>query len=139
MRYHGVLVRCEAHPDRTLGSLILFHGLSKIAQFASLEPAWHDNERLVSCIPDGRYECVQRTSARFGPHLHIQGVEGRDWVLIHRGNFVKDTAGCVLLGYQHVDLDGDRVPEVGTSRAAIEFLLTVLGDEPMTLTVVDPA
>jgi len=139
MKYHGVLVRCESKPDRTLGSLILFHGLSKVQQFATLEPAWHDNQRLISCIPDGRYAVSQRWSQKYGHHLHIRDVADRDWILIHRGNFVQDTAGCILLGYEHKDIDGDHQLDLSASRAALEFLTTIIGDEEMILTIVDPA
>lgn len=62
-------------------------------------------------IPAGRYRVVLRTDGgfherylkRFGPDfhrgmLHITGVPGFDFILIHIGNTDEDTRGCVLVG-----------------------------------------
>lgn len=61
-------------------------------------------------IPEGTYDIKLRTEGtthesykkRFpGIHrgtLHLQNVEGFEYILIHIGNTDKDTAGCILVG-----------------------------------------
>lgn len=72
----------------------------------------------VNAIPEGRYKLGWHSS----PHLRevvpiLLDVPGRSYILIHVGNTVKDTEGCILVGYDRM---GDTVLH---SRAAFEDLL----------------
>jgi hypothetical protein len=64
----------------------------------TLEPPWKDNQRNVSCIPTGEYEVKPFISRRYGKTYKIMNVPNRTGILFHRGNYVKDTKGCILLG-----------------------------------------
>jgi hypothetical protein len=64
----------------------------------SLERPWKNNERGVSCIPAGVYECRRVTSPKFGDTFEVTGVAGRSEILIHKGNIDDDTHGCILIG-----------------------------------------
>ena len=68
----------------------------------TLELPWKDNQRSISCIPDGQYKVRLRTAresaSRDYLHLLVQDVPNRDWILFHRGNSAKDTSGCILVG-----------------------------------------
>lgn len=62
----------------------------------TIELPWKENERRISCIPEGRYELVKRYSKKFGWHLHLVNVEGRDLILIHPANdALKELNGCI--------------------------------------------
>ena len=61
------------------------------------------------CIPRGKYEVSmniispkysKKSAYRWcvGRLPRLQGVPGFDGILIHAGNSVKDTAGCILVG-----------------------------------------
>lgn len=63
----------------------------------TLEPSWKNN-KLNSCIPDGTYKLVHYRSNKFGKCLIVNGVKNRDAILIHKGNTVRDTTGCILVG-----------------------------------------
>lgn len=53
----------------------------------------------LCAIPTGRYRCVMAPSARFGaPRPRLLGVTGFSGILIHEGNTVSDTRGCLLVG-----------------------------------------
>ena len=64
----------------------------------SLELPDRNNEVNRSCIPAGTYDLVKNNSPRFGHGYKISNVPGRSNILIHAGNTVVDTRGCVLLG-----------------------------------------
>lgn len=74
----------------------------------TLEPREWDNERNVSCIPPGQYECARVLSPSFGTTYEICNVPNRSHVLFHKGNSIEDTEGCVLLAEKLGKLKGDR-------------------------------
>lgn len=53
----------------------------------------------AQCIPCGTYKVVLYPSAKFrGMRPILLDVPGRSGILIHEGNFPKDTTGCILVG-----------------------------------------
>lgn len=104
----------------TLGYLVLPDG----STFATLEPPPKNNEPGRSCIPCGRYSMVYRPSSimqrimgeKVKSAWFLVAVPHRESILIHPGNTLKDTHGCILLGRQHSLMQG--TPAVSDSRAA---------------------
>ena len=84
----------EGHKACTLGVMTYEN------QFflTTLERPWLDNKNNVSCIPKGVYKCVRWKSAKYANAWHVQNVPSREAILIHVGNFPKDTEGCILVG-----------------------------------------
>lgn len=78
----------------TLG--VLLHGKTPIAK--TLELPWHSNQKLISCIPEGTYQLKLYPSRKFGQVYCLQGVKGRSGILMHVGNTIADTTGCILIG-----------------------------------------
>ena len=69
-----------------------------------MEPPWRNNRRNVSCIPTGVYTVnyLRRSaSGKYRDVYHIIGVENRGGILIHKGNLVSDTFGCLLPGMKY--------------------------------------
>lgn len=70
----------------------------------TLENAWKDNEPRVSCIPEGVYPLSTKEYGRYWekykplPIPILEDVPNRSQILIHPGNFPKDTLGCILVG-----------------------------------------
>lgn len=57
---------------------------------------WLDNQPRISCIPEGRYALKKRYSRKFKQHLFVEGVEGRDVILIHPANdALQELKGCI--------------------------------------------
>ena len=55
--------------------------------------------KKVTAIPYGTYKLGLHDSPSFGQIVPIlNNVEGFTYVLIHWGNFIKDTDGCILVG-----------------------------------------
>jgi len=124
----AILTRTERTSTHTMG--ILEFGANKIY---TLEPAWRNNERGVSCIPTGSYPCIIRKSPRYGWKYWLQNTGKRTYILIHGGNLVKHTKGCILPGMRKGRLNGR--PAVLTSKAAVGKLMTYFNNEPFTLEI----
>lgn len=61
------------------------------------------NKKDISCIPCGSYKCKKGKSPSKNKQLDgqvfkVSGVQGRENILIHIGNYLKDTLGCILVG-----------------------------------------
>jgi hypothetical protein len=62
----------------------------------TIELPWRDNMPRVSCIPEGTYELYQRHSGKFGWHIGLKYVDGREAILIHPANdALKELKGCI--------------------------------------------
>lgn len=65
----------------------------------TLELPWRDNKPNISCIPAGHYPIVLEYSAKFDKLLwELKEVPGRSEVKIHRGNYLSDIEGCIMVG-----------------------------------------
>jgi hypothetical protein len=99
-----------------------------IFQFNTLELPWNDNQRRISCIPEGQYKWVKHISPKFGATIWLQNVPNRSEILIHRGNFTSDILGCILPGDDILDVNGDGIPDVTNSRVTMRKLLDNTGN-----------
>ena len=93
-----LLIRNTFSKKSTIGELFL-NG-ERICD--TLENSWQDNQRNISCIPEGVYPVRLRLPRESGTrdylHLLVQEVPNRDFILVHRGNFPSQTQGCLLVG-----------------------------------------
>ena len=93
-----LLIRNTFSKKSTIGELFL-NG-ERICD--TLENPWVDNQRNISCIPEGVYPVRLRLPRESGTrdylHLLVQEVPNRDFILVHRGNFPSQTQGCLLVG-----------------------------------------
>ena len=87
----------------------------------TLELPYKDNQRSISCIPEGQYKVRLRTARESATrdylHLLIQDVPNRDFILVHIGNKSSDSRGCILVGI------GTEQDFVKNSRLAMELLM----------------
>jgi hypothetical protein len=114
-----LLERFKHQDKQTLGILYLPNG----TKFHTLELAWNDNKKRVSCIPIGSYKVVPRTSQKYGKHFHIINVPNRDFILFHSGNYHTHILGCILVGLGHKDVNKDGYLDVIQSKDAMAQLL----------------
>ena len=71
----------------------------------SIELPWLKNQKRVSCVPEGEYILQQRYSKKFGWHLHLENVPGRDLILIHPANNAKkELLGCIAPVTKHTGI-----------------------------------
>ena len=87
----------------------------------TLELPWKDNQRSISCIPEGVYKVrlrlARESATRDYLHLLVEDVPNRKWVLVHRGNSAKDSRGCILVGL------GSQQDFVQNSTLAMDLLM----------------
>jgi hypothetical protein len=119
------LLRHNQDDKQTLGKL--YNGTELLAH--TLELAWKDNAKQVSCIPASCYKVVKRNSPKYGDHFHILDVPNRSFILIHHGNYNRDILGCILVGNAHIDIDGDGYKDVTASKAKMTELNAYLPNE----------
>lgn len=76
-----------------------------------------------TAIPLGIYKITIAPSPHFKFNTpRLQGVKNYSGVLIHPGNWVTDTLGCILVGFQR----GKDCIKVGTSKKAFDLLMDKL-------------
>lgn len=129
-------------PDRTLGSIYSPQG-GIICK--TLELPWKDNERSVSCIPEGTYRITkEKPIPKDDPntdvdesggkiyrpywHFRIHGVKDRAGILIHIGNDPADSRGCILVGARFGDFN-TAFPTVEDSGKKMKWMTNNLPDE----------
>lgn len=120
------LHRLEEDDKQTLGAMSVYCGTDLIFQCKTLELPWVNNEPFVSRIPSGLYEVHKRESDTYGSHWHIRDVPDRTFILIHHGNFHRDTEGCVCVGRDYYDIDNDGYRDVTSSKATMQALNNAL-------------
>ncbi|MBK7807055.1 MAG: hypothetical protein IPJ51_12220 [Saprospiraceae bacterium] len=62
----------------------------------SIELRWANNERNVSCVPEGVYPMAIIQHPKFGECLLVNNVKGRSGILVHVANDAqKELRGCI--------------------------------------------
>lgn len=123
------LQRIKHTKNQVLGKLKVSPGL----YFDTLELPWRNNAPRVSCIPAGRYDLVKRNSPKYGDHFHVLNVPNRSYILIHHGNYNRDTLGCILVGIGVKDINGDGELDVLNSRAAMKRLNALMPNKSVLI------
>ena len=127
-----LLIRDTFTKESTIGKLFI-NGESFCD---TLENPYINNERNISCIPEGSYKVRLRlpreSATRDYLHLLVQDVPNRSYILFHIGNTAKDTSGCILVG------NGRKQDVVENSRLAMDLLIKEilnLGGENINLII----
>jgi hypothetical protein len=90
----------------------------------TIELPWLQNQRQISCIPEGEYVLQKRFSPKFKWHLHLKNVQGRNLILIHPANDAKtELLGCIAPVLKHTGIG-----KGSSSRKAFEKLKGLVYD-----------
>lgn len=88
------------HPDCEIGRVFIN---GEFVCF-SIEDAYRTTKiKGETCIPDGTYPLSTRNSPHFSSTYNhdmiwVQNVPGFEFILIHWGNTISDTEGCLIIG-----------------------------------------
>lgn len=133
------IVRFKNINDATIGRFELFdkNGTKVLGGF-TLEPAGDDSllrDRDLR-IPAGEYETIWHLSPKFKltlPLLYNEYVPKDRYILIHAGNYPKDTQGCILLGHSY-DESG-----VYNSKNTLLRFLSLSKNQNLTVKIINEA
>ena len=103
-KINNILVRISEEANGTLG----VWKIDGKAFCVTLEPPDLNNAPNVSNIPPGDYLMKRYSSEKYPDTWEITGVQNRSKVLVHAGNEVGDTHGCVCQGETFTKLTGNR-------------------------------
>ena len=118
------ILRQEYLKTQTLGYLYIINESDEILfSCNTLELAWINNKRNISCVPNGNYKCKLEYSNRFKVDLwELKNVPNRSECKFHSANFFKQLNGCIALGSDFADIDGDGWRDVTNSKdTMLEF------------------
>lgn len=119
-----LLQRIRQDQDGTFGQWHLPNG-EKL--FVTCEDPWNNNATGISCIPAGTYKVSKFSGQHFKDVWQVHDVPGRSAILMHAGNTIKDTKGCILCGQSFSTLDG--LPSITHSKDTLDMLRETLPDE----------
>ena len=116
---------------------VLIDNDTSIPFAVTLEQPWRDNLPFISCIPADSYICSHYTSRRFPNTYKIEGVMGRTNILLHKGNWIDDTAGCIMVAEKFEVFGGEAV--IADSKGGYEDLNELVkGEKEWRLVVKSP-
>ena len=134
-----VEIRRTYKEKQTEGRLYVYNERNGVGYSCdTLELPWMDNQKRISCIPEGEYDVIKHVSPKFGECFWILNVPERSEILLHdKVNFVgsknprtkkSDILGCVIPYETSMDIDGDGVRDIApkSSTVAMQKLLKIL-------------
>lgn len=127
---HLTLFRQNYSEKQITGTLLVQDEAGDVQfQCKTLELPWKENKRNISCIPEGVYTVGKRFSQKYGWHFHVKDVPGRSYILIHPGNYHFQIRGCILVGDNLIDINGDGSKDVTNSQNTVDHLLSMMPSE----------
>lgn len=130
------ITRTNENETNTLGYMVVTNNRGKILyNCVTLELAYKDNKKQISCIPKGTYRAVIMKSETFGEVVILKGVINRQGILIHTGNYSKDTKGCILVGKDIRYSEGIKEHFIEKSKITMGELITIIDKEEMFVVI----
>lgn len=93
----------------------------------TLEDPWNNNKTGISCIPEGVYKVSKHSGLKYKNVWILHDVPDRTAILIHSGNTINDTRGCILVGNSFGKIKG--MPAILDSQSTLNMLRAVLPDD----------
>ncbi len=126
-----ICARFSDNTQQTLSFLTVVESDNIIFSCAGMELPWKNNEKMISCIPLGDYECEKRKATANIPyeHIWIKNVPNRSGVCIHKANFTSQLKGCIAVGDKHVDINKDNLLDITNSGKTFNVLMALLPDK----------
>jgi hypothetical protein len=125
----------------TTGTCALYFGPIVVYRAHTLELPWKDNERSISCIPEGEYGARFTMSNRFRVVLwEVLNVPNRSGIRIHAANYSHQLEGCIALGMQSLDMDKDGKLDIARSGEAMRLFHQACDkQDQMRVVIANPA
>jgi len=121
-----ILTRQKDDGIQTLGNLIVYKKGEVIFSCDTLELPWRNNKHGMSCVPIGAYNLKRYSSDKHKDVYALPGVPDREYILIHPGNYYTDIEGCILVGKDYEDINGDGTLDILKSAETLNKLKEAL-------------
>ena len=121
-----LLYRTQFMKDSIAGLLIVINRDDKgrasvVFSCSTLELDYDNNKRNASSIPAGFYSMTFEYSNKFKRNLwELKGVPNRAEIKIHTANYYRQLQGCIGIGKELIDLDGDGQFDLTNSAETLE-------------------
>ena len=122
------VIRKELSQSQTIGTLEVVNEGVELFSCMTLELAWNNNARQISCIPYGEYNCEKKEATAAIPYQHVTvlNVRDRSGIAIHKANYASQLRGCIAVGDKHVDMNKDGNLDVTNSSNTFKKLMEIL-------------
>lgn len=122
------VIRKELSQSQTIGALQVMNNDVELFSCMTLELAWNNNVRQISCIPYGEYNCEKKEATAAIPYQHVTvlNVRDRSGIAIHKANYASQLRGCIAVGDKHVDMNKDGNLDVTNSSNTFKKLMDIL-------------
>jgi hypothetical protein len=67
----------------------------------TLELPWKNNQKGISCIPEGTYKLSPFHSITNGECVYVEDVPDRAGIEMHAANFARQLKGCIAVGIKY--------------------------------------
>ena len=125
-----LIQRQPSSETQTIGELTIYEDRIKpIYDCKTIELEVDCNATRDDAIPNGTYRVIKRWSKKYKEHFHILNVPDRKYILIHNANYSRQLLGCIAVGQKHLDIDGDGLTDVTSSKATLKELLELLPEQ----------
>lgn len=105
----------------------------------TLELAWKDNARNISCIPADEYTVKWTYSPKFKRMMYlVMSVPNRDGIRMHPATYYKDLQGCIALGSAFKNIDMDSQLDIIHSGDTVKAFEERMNGKTFKLRIVDP-
>lgn len=127
--------RYKGNQEQSIGLLTVFENDLVIFECMTMEPAWRNNQKNVSCIPLNTYKVKTHISPRYGDVYEVQNVVNRGDILFHQGNYKDNTEGCILVGDNIADINVDGLFDITNSKSTLKAFFDALDYEDFKLII----
>jgi len=138
----AVVIITRMYDDKQTTGLLVAQKNGATFLCKSLELKYLNNQKNISAIPVGQYQCVWSYSPKFMKYTYeVKNVPSRSGIRIHSGNYAfkfmgsADILGCILLGNALKDINSDYVPDIINSRLTISAFNVFMQKAPFTLII----
>ena len=116
------LVRLTSNASAVYGVLSIVEGDKKLFTCHTIE-----NKKKI--FPDGKYPVKFEHSPRFNTNLwELYGIPGRSEIKIHSANYWDQLDGCIGVGLNLQDINGDFISDITESRKTLSKIHFQMGD-----------
>lgn len=112
---------------------VLFHERDPIC--VTLERNWKNNQINESCVPEGEYLTERILWPLHGEVFRLLNTAPRTDVLIHKGNFITETKGCIILGSYYEKTQDGKVFVADSGLAFDHFMRLFKGENQFKLVI----